>query len=167
MIKTCDNCGCAFETRASRPNKHCSMACLVDFDQKWMPEPNSGCWLWLRATNPEGYGMVGVGRKVWLAHRYSYVRAGGIIPDGLQLDHLCRVRCCVNPTHLEPVTNCENSIRTPRIQAARLATHCAAGHPLTDENVYRYNGGARRCRTCTLSSQKIAKQRRRDHARLA
>lgn len=81
---------------------------LQRFMDKWMPVPESGCWLWLDQDNSSGYGVYWDGMRGWLAHRFSYEHFVGPIPEGLGLDHLCRVRCCVNPTHLEPVTIQEN-----------------------------------------------------------
>src|SRR6202030_118623 len=81
------------------------------FDRHWIPEPNSGCWLWLGACNEFGYGKFG---KV-KAHRFSYEREKGPIPDGLEIDHLCRNKSCVNPDHLEAVTHGENRRRVPHL----------------------------------------------------
>lgn len=76
-----------------------------------MPVPESGCWIWTGELNRNGYGRVWrLGRRV-MAHRAMYELLVGPIPEGLVLDHLCRVRCCVNPKHLEPVTVRENTIR--------------------------------------------------------
>lgn len=80
------------------------------------------CWLWLASLTPSGYGRIGLsnlssrtfGRRQIMAHNLYWERANGPIPDGLELDHLCRVRRCVNPTHLEPVTRAENLRRRPR-----------------------------------------------------
>lgn len=76
--------------------------------------PN-GCWLWTGALNPAGYGKYGDG----LAHGAAFRLSGGVKPDGMELDHLCRVRHCVNPEHLEPVTHLENMQRG--MKARRLA----------------------------------------------
>jgi hypothetical protein len=73
------------------------------FIQKYVPEPNTGCWLWTGYVDRHGYGQF-KGAKQGSAHRWSYEYHAGPIPEGLQLDHLCRVRSCVNPAHLEPVT---------------------------------------------------------------
>ena len=78
------------------------------------PEPNTGCWIWTGATLNEGYGKIGVGRRGEghrLAHRIMYELLRGPIPDGKELDHLCRFPRCINPWHLEPVTRSENQLR--------------------------------------------------------
>lgn len=71
----------------------------------------TGCWIWLGELNRNGYGRVCVKGKRPVAHRHVYETLVGPIPEGLLLDHLCRVRCCVNPSHLEPVTPKENTLR--------------------------------------------------------
>lgn len=113
-----------------------------------IPEPNSGCWLWTRALTNSGYGQLTVFSGSALAHRQSYEAFRGAIPDGLHLDHKCRVRICVNPDHLEPVTVAENNRRAPRAHTKK--THCKRGHALTEGNIYFYKGGAvRMCKECT------------------
>lgn len=106
------------------------------------------CWQWDVLRPDTGYGDFYDGRA-WLAHRWSYEHHVGPIPEGLEIDHLCRNRGCVNPAHLEPVTPRENTHRGfgPSAQCARQ-THCKRGHEFTDENTYRYPHGARACRTC-------------------
>lgn len=105
------------------------------------------CWLWMGGCTPEGYGMFKAEKQMG-AHRYAYELLVGPIPPGLQLDHLCRVPRCVNPDHLEPVTNRENSLRgtSPLAQNARKS-HCPQGHPYDEENTYHYDG-ERHCREC-------------------
>lgn len=76
----------------------------------------SACWVWLLSIRPDGYGQYRLDGRPRLAHRIAYERANGVIPDGLELDHLCRVRACVNPDHLEPVTNRENTRRGGRVK---------------------------------------------------
>jgi hypothetical protein len=122
--------------------------------EKISPEPNSGCWLWKGAATSAGYGEIHVpGRGGRLAHRFLYEMLRGPIPDGLQLDHLCRVRCCVNPDHLEPVTCRDNLRRSPLVarmrgESQRNKTHCPAGHPYDATNTYWYRN-RRNCRECS------------------
>lgn len=109
---------------------------------------NGGCWIWTAATFPEGYGLLGIDGVPRLAHRISYELTVGPIPDGAQLDHICRVRHCVNPDHLEPITRRENIRRgvSPSAINARL-THCRRGHAFDEANTHVANG-RRTCRTC-------------------
>ena len=119
-------------------------------EEKCVPEPNSGCWLWMAGLNHNGYGQIMREGKKVAAHRASYELYRGPIPPGLQLDHLCRTRSCVNPWHLEPVTQRENNHRSPFLNP----THCAQGHEYAGDNLYVYarkSDGAicRMCRACS------------------
>jgi len=78
-----------------------------------------GCWYWLAGLSIDGYGRFSIGHTTVKAHRYAYEALGSPIPDGLQLDHLCRVRHYVNPAHLEPVTGRTNVLRGPDVPGAR------------------------------------------------
>lgn len=103
-----------------------------------------GCWYWLGSLFGGGYGRFCLSHgEAVLAHRYAYEQVVGSIPDGLELDHLCLVKWCVNPAHLEPVTSQENTRRW-----AALITHCPAGHEYTPANTYRHADVRRSCRTC-------------------
>jgi hypothetical protein len=97
--------------------------------------PRGECLIWTGTKTSHGYGSVTVGRRTRAAHRVSYELAKGPIPDGLTLDHLCCVKLCVNPDHLEPVTALEN-IRRWRVLVAKPG-HCIHGHEYTPENTYR------------------------------
>lgn len=105
----------------------------------------SACWPWLASLNSDGYASFWLDGRQHRAHRLAYEALVGPIPDGLLLDHLCRVRHCVNPDHLEPVTNAEN---TRRGLCGRLVTECRQGHPYTAENTYIKTNGCRDCKTC-------------------
>lgn len=122
-----------------------------------------GCWLWQGWINPGGYGRALFNRYSGQAHRLSYEIHVGPIPEGLTLDHLCRVRHCVNPAHLEPVTHREN-VRRGR-NAATKRTHCPHGHPYDEANTYINPRGDWECRACRtirrVIRQAAEKQRRR------
>lgn len=111
---------------------------------KIVPEPNSGCWLWTGSGNGKGYGQVHWSGGNYRAHRLVYEMLRGPIPEGSHIDHLCRVRCCVNPDHLEPVTHQENVRRGSRT----TMTHCLRGHPLSGRNVHIRPNGNRQCLEC-------------------
>lgn len=109
-----------------------------------------GCWLWTGCKNEGGYGYYHHGkRKSVRAHRFAFELANGPVPAGLQIDHLCRNRSCVNPAHLEAVTARVNTLRStgqPALNAAKSACH--RGHPFDTKNTYVGTDGARRCREC-------------------
>lgn len=121
------------------------------FWSKVSPEPNTGCWLWTAAVSAAGYGVMGMASKVVYAHRFSYELHCGDIPKNQELDHICRVRSCVNPRHLRSVSHRENMLApgSANFSASKAAqTHCIHGHELSGDNV-RHFRGRRSCRECT------------------
>jgi hypothetical protein len=107
------------------------------------------CWLWTAKLSNGGYGQFNVGNiKLRYAHCVAYELLIGPILEGLDLDHLCRVRHCVNPAHLEPVTRRENCRRGEVGQYNVRKTHCPRGHPYDETNTYRDKNGKRYCRAC-------------------
>jgi hypothetical protein len=115
------------------------------FRDRIMPVPESGCWIWVGADGSRGYGQAKLKEKSYRAHRAMYEKFIGPIPDGMTLDHLCCVKSCVNPAHLEPCTDRVNILRSNGVTAmkARQQT-CRLGHPLV---VLKPNGD-RGCREC-------------------
>ena len=115
----------------------------------------NGCWQWSGRRSTTEYGVFVLDGRNFRAHRVAYELRVGPIPEGLQLDHLCRNRSCVNPAHLEPVTNRENTLRgVNHVAALARVTHCPAGHEYTPESTRlrrsRYGTVNRSCRTCDL-----------------
>lgn len=110
----------------------------------------SGCWEWQGTTNGTGYGRVwdNTAREKLYVHRVMYELENGPIPDGLEVDHLCRNRGCVNPAHLEAVTRKVNQHRGLSISGNNARkTHCPKGHPFDETNTYVHRG-YRQCATC-------------------
>ena len=135
---------------------------LKRFMAKVRVNPETGCWEWTASRNRKGYGRFGMNRRNVLAHRAAYEHWVGPLPQWvgskppeLQLDHLCKVRHCVNPDHLELVTHREHVMRgdSPDLTRVRFAaiTHCPQGHEYTQDNTFiRMRGGytSRKCREC-------------------
>lgn len=127
---------------------------LERFAEKYRVD-DSGCWIWTACTHQFGYGEFRFRGKCARAHRVAYELLVGPIPEGLTIDHLCRVRNCVNPAHLEPVTFAENVRR-----GAAAITHCPHGHEYTEANTL-HQRGRRNCRTCRRARKREARQRLR------
>lgn len=118
------------------------------------------CWLWTAHLNNKGYGEFSFNGKVALAHRVAYELFVEPIPEGLVIDHVrsrgCVSTACVNPAHLEPVTQRENMRRG----AVATATHCSKGHPFNEANTYVRKSG-RYCRACRLRSNREYQARKK------
>jgi len=131
----------------------------LDDVRKGVKVNSAGCWLWMRQINRYGYATYRKSKKTLFVHRLTYTLVKGPIPSGLQIDHLCRVRHCVNPAHLEAVTKAENILRSPisfvAINARR--THCQRGHLFDEANTLtgkRSDGRTQRiCRKCSQISR--------------
>lgn len=110
------------------------------------------CWQWLARKDRDGYGRFRDGPLMVKAHRFAYEQMVGPIPDGLQIDHLCRNRPCVNTRHLEAVTQRVNILRGNGITAKQARqTHCKRGHAFDEANTYVLKRGERQCRICAAA----------------
>lgn len=121
-----------------------------------------GCWIWTGTVGENGYGRItfdGVGGIP--VHRFAWETLVGPIPPGLEPDHLCLVRACVNPDHLEPVTRRVNTLRSNNPTAVNARkTHCRRHHEFTPENTYMMRG-QRRCRQClAINSHNYAERKK-------
>jgi len=124
---------------------------LERFMAKVSPEPMTGCWLWDSHVSKVGYGRFGIGRVVHEAHRVAYKLFKGEIPSGLCVDHMCKVRSCVNPEHLRLLSREENT--RDQINANAQKQACKNGHELT---IY---GSRRVCKTCQAAASKRYRER--------
>ena len=122
--------------------------------------PVGDCLVWTGPVNNRGYAHIYLNGRRQMAHRVAYELSKGPIPDGLEIDHLCRNRACVNPEHMEPVTHTENCAR-----ASRAKTHCLRGHEYTPENTRRslnHAGGlSRSCKACHRDRERDRRARMR------
>jgi hypothetical protein len=132
------------------------------FWSKVNKDTESGCWEWTASLQTDGYGQFSIKvddhHRTVQSHRLTYEALVGDIPDGLQIDHLCRNASCVNPEHLEPVSALENISRSPIHNGAK--THCPQGHPFDKANTYIRNGRWRGCRACAKAYQKTYQRER-------
>lgn len=116
---------------------------------------NNGCWLWTGWINPDGYGLIRIDNTRMRAHRLSWTLFHGPIPDNLTIDHLCRIRHCINPEHLEPVTGAENIRRDLEFRkVGQYKTHCSKGHKITPRTL-SHHGSGYHCRICVRWHREI------------
>lgn len=139
---------------------------VVDrFSAKVKVDEVTGCWLWTARTNDSGYGCFWFNGKVTLAHRASYEIFGGLVPEGLELDHVkergCLNRHCVNPAHLEPVTHQDNVRRGDAGAHWSSKTRCPVGHEYDEENTYVDSTGRRNCRECSRNRVRAYRARKK------
>ncbi len=140
------------------------------FDRFWAkveksPVPD-GCWVWMGRVNNQGYGSIRIMGRLGspiLVHRFTYELLVALIPEGAEIDHLCRNRRCVNPAHLEVVNRSENCKRGNSGLAwavhQRSKTHCPQGHPYDLFNTYFDKNGGRQCRICRQEHAEASKRR--------
>lgn len=137
-----------------------ALALAERLEQRSMPEPNSGCVLWTGALTTNGYAQMKIRGRAMTAHRVAFVSTRGPIPEGKILDHLCRVRSCINPRHLDVVTQRENILRGvgASAQASRRVT-CIRGHAFEITRP-----GRRTCEVCHRAQARASYQRRTGRA---
>jgi hypothetical protein len=128
----------------------------IDFAGPVMPGMNTPCWLWTAGKHPKGYGAVWFDGGMRLAHRIIYELLSSVIPANKQLDHLCLNHPCVNPAHLEVVTQRVNILRGNGLSARRARqSHCLRGHEFSTANTMVTRLGQRKCRTCDNERRRI------------
>lgn len=132
---------------------------LPPIERFWMKvSKTETCWLWLGAKRGKGYGAFALNNRMVAAHVWLWEQENGPVPNGMELDHLCRVHACVRPIHLEPVTPLENMRRG---NTNMTKTHCKWGHPFDAENTYHIPSGGRDCRQCRRRRHLMHAQKKR------
>jgi hypothetical protein len=179
--RTCENCGSDFTVPERwMANRFCSMSCANgrqrrrrSISERFWPKvdkngpvpahrPDLGpCWVWTASRTPAGYGQIANNDRVLVtAHRWAWEQENGPVPDGLELDHLCRNRACVRTSHLEAVTgavNAQRGLKGDLKPSAPLREVCANGHLMTPENRFSRKDGTGRkvgCRQCSRDSSR-------------
>ena len=127
------------------------------FTLNYLINQETGCWEWTAGKSSDGYAMMYENKKMVYSHRWSYEHYNGKIAEGLHIDHLCRVRHCVNPAHLEAVTTQENTRRGDHSNIGirnKEKLFCPSGHEYTKENTYIKRNRFRVCATCAKQQAK-------------
>lgn len=129
--------------------------------ERWVEKiPIAGCWLYMGGLNKDGYGLMynsteKKNRRMMMAHRFIFEHYKRKIPDGMQIDHLCRIPSCCNPEHLDIVTPKENIARSPRVLEWKQKTHCGNGHELSGTNAYFHSRQRDpQCRICRADANR-------------
>src|SRR3990167_2474999 len=168
-MKSCDKrpvCSEVYEALLVRRHPEAMAVSVADLERfcRKVQIESSGCWGWLGYVAKNGYVRFFCHGSLLLGHRLSYEIANGRIPDGLEIDHLCRNRSCVNPSHLEPVTRRENVHRGINV----TRTHCRRGHPIESWNSRPSLNGGRGCLICSVERNKSSeyKHKRRQWERI-
>ena len=141
-----------------------AMPMIDRFIASFSVDEKTGYWLWHKAINDSGYALISVSHSVMIrAHRFSYEHFVGKIPEGLDIDHICRVRNCVNPKHLRPLTHRDNILCGKNVMATNSQkTHCPKGHPYNAENtaMRRLSGRNHPFRRCKVCDRERAAEKR-------
>ncbi|MDP9904774.1 HNH endonuclease signature motif containing protein [Arthrobacter bambusae] len=163
VIQECENHSCVNPKHlVLHRDKRKKTDPAVRFWEKVEKVDPDDCWLWTASCTERGYGQFGLEGSSIGAHKWSWESVNGPVPNGLVLDHLCRVHRCVNPRHLEPVTIAENTRRAAVFDVYGSVnsrkTHCPQGHPYDDENTYVSKAGSRHCRVCIRERLRVSRQ---------
>jgi hypothetical protein len=149
--RTCGNRGCVNPKHLEDPSRPIARFMTMVVKQ------GDGCWRFTGPLGSHGYGVFGAANRLWRAHRFAYETTIGAVPDGLQLDHLCRNKWCVNPSHLEPVTGSENMLRRPASRKLR----CRHGHEMTHyRRQFRNGRPVHTCWFCRPVGTKVSRTER-------
>lgn len=154
IIHTCNNSRCVNPEHLEQVSTKDLI--MRRFQSSYEINSVTGCWEWLNYLGSDGYGQFSDKYKTLVAHRFSYERLVGPIPEGLTLDHLCKNKKCVNPEHLEPVTRYVNTIRGK----GSSSLYCSKGHPMFGEYLwFNKHDNRRRCLECIRISNRKSKHK--------
>jgi hypothetical protein len=135
---------------------------LANIVEQVHPDLDTPCWIWTRFINHDGYGVVWWRTTLYQLKRVSYTNFVGPIPEGMEIDHLCKVRACGQPAHLQPVLHLENFARSDNVSAFVARTGmCQRGHLMEGDNIKIQGNGHRVCRTCRNISKRDYSARNR------